>query len=67
MDKQNKSIDDIYKGVEEKSKRQERVNSFKETWNTLQEMVEGGFTMEYAMLFMAMMAKFNNTETDDED
>jgi len=58
---------DFLNDIEKKVERIERVNSFKQIWNTLQEMVEGGFTIEYAMLFMAIMAKFNGTETEDED
>jgi len=57
----DKNFEDMYKGIVEKCERQDRVNNFKSIWNTLQEMVEGGFTIEYAMLFMAIMAKFNGT------
>ena len=63
----NKDFEDMYKGIVEKCERQDRVNSFKSIWNTLQEMVEGGFTMEYAMLFMAIMAKFKGTDDEDSD
>jgi hypothetical protein len=64
----NKDFEDMYKGIIEKCERQDKVNSFKSIWNTLQEMIEGGFTMEYAMLFMAIMAKFNGQENqEDED
>jgi len=63
----NKDFEDMYKGIIDKCERQDRVNSFKSIWNTLQEMVEGGFTMEYAMLFMAIMAKFKGTDDEDGD
>ena len=63
----NKDFDDMFKSITDKCERQDRVNSFKSIWNTLQEMCEGGFTMEYAMLFMAIMAKFNGQNEDEED
>jgi len=63
----NKDFEDMYKGIVEKCQRQDRINNFKEIWNILQEMCEGGFTMEYAMLFMAIMAKFNGTNDEDTD